>query len=131
MLSSTKKTILSVSLTTLTDRTLHHSSDSASTESLWTQLKDVPYYHTTAATIGGSLMALGGTDKPRYDGTINTSIHTYHPTSSTWLHTGELPSPLRRSTSILLPTNELLIIGGSKTGSFDTAKQVLKGTIQL
>ncbi len=108
---SAEKSVLSAYLTALIDRALHHSSGSASAESLWTALEDVPYYHTAAASIGGCLLAVGGTDKPQRRDEVSDSIHTYLPTSSTWIQTGELPLPLNRTTAVLLPTNVLLIIG--------------------
>ncbi len=128
-LDSAEKSVLSVSLTALIDRALHHSSGSASAESLWTALEDVPYCDTTAARIGGCLLALGGTDKPQ-GGKVNDSIRTYLPTSSTWTQMGELPLPLRQTTAVLLPTNDLLIIGGENK-EYDSTKQVFKGTLQV
>ncbi len=129
MLNSAKKSVLSASLTALIDRALHHSSGSTSAESLWTALEDVPYYRTTAASIGGCLLALGGADK-LLGGEVSDSIRTYLPTSSTWTQTGELPLPLHRTTAVLLPTNDLLIIGGWKK-VLDETKQVFKGTLQV
>ncbi len=129
-LNSAEKSVLFASLTALIDRALHHSSGSASAESLWTTLKDVPYYCTTAASIGGCLLAVGGTDKSQWGSKVSDSIRTYVPTSSTWTQTGELPLPLYRTTAVLLPTNDLLIIGGGNKGN-DTTKQVFKGTLQV
>ncbi len=134
-MNSVKKSILSASLTTLVDA-LHHSSGIASTESLWTALEDVPYYYTAAASIGGCLLALGGIGKGSMWGfyTVNTvsdSIHVYLPTSSTWNQMGELPLPLSRTTAVLLPTNELLIIGGDKEYNSSKTKRVFKVTLQV
>ncbi len=129
MLDSAEKSVLSASLTALIDRALHHSSGSASAESLWTALEDVPYYLTTAASIGGCLLALGGADKP-WGGNVSDSIRTYLPTSSTWTQAGELPLPLHRTTAVLLPTNDLLIVGGLNKKR-DRTKQVFKGTLQV
>ncbi len=127
---SAEKSFLSASLTALIDRALHHSSGSASAESLWTALEDVPYYRTAAASIGGCLLAVGGTDKPQWGSEVSDSIRTYLPMFSLWTQMGELPLPLCRTTAVLLPTNELLIIGGlNKEG--DSTKQVFKGTLQV
>ncbi len=126
---SAEKSIHSASLTALIDRALHHSNGSTSAESLWTALEDVPYYYTTVASIGGCLLAVGGADNPR-GGEVSDSIRTYLPTSSTWIQTGELPLPLSLTTAVLLPTNELLIIGGGNTERVKT-KQVFKKTLQV
>ncbi len=86
-----KTSIHSASLTALIDRALHHSNGSTSAESLWTALEDVPYCDTAAASIGGCLLALGGTDNPQWVSMVSDSICTYLPTSSTWTQVGELP----------------------------------------
>ncbi len=128
---SATRSILSASLTALIDRALHRSSGSASAESLWTpvSLEDVPYYRSAAASIGGYLLALGGTDTPEWN-EASDSIRTYLHSSSTWTQTGKLPLPCYRTTAVLLPTNELLIIGGYNKEHVVT-QQVFKGTLQV
>ncbi len=122
--SSASQSVFSASLSSLIDRATHHSSDR-----LWTTLEDTPYYRSTSASVGGCLLVLGGTDKPE-GGKVGASIHTYLPTSSTWHPMGQLPLPLYRLTAVLLPTNELLIIGGFNQ-NWSRTKQVYKGSIEL
>ena len=125
---SATRTVISVSLSTLIERTLRHSSDSVSTEGLWIRLRDVPYYRCTAANIGGCLLALGGGDEPeRGKGTTTASIHIYVTSFPNWLKTEEFQMPLSQATAVLLPTNKLLVVGGSKT--LDRTKLVFQGAL--
>ncbi len=118
--SSAKKSVFFASLSSLIDRATHHSSDR-----LWTTLKNTPNYLSTSASIGGCLLVLGGKDN--YSEGCET-IHTYLPTS-TWHPMGQLPLPLWRLTAVLLPTNELLIIGGINQNWSVTT--VYKGSIEV
>ncbi len=122
--SSASQLIFSASLSSLIDRATHHSSDR-----LWTTLKNTPNYRFTSASVGGCLLVLGGIDK-RVGGEVSASIHTYLPTSSTWHPMGQLPLPLCRLTAVLLPTNELLIIGGFNQEWYQT-NHVYKGSIEV
>ncbi len=123
MIDSSKQSVYSTSLSSLIDRATHHSSDR-----LWTTLEDTPCYLPTSASIGGCLLVLGDADTP-VGGEVSASIHTYLPTSSTWHPMGQLPLPLYRLTAVLLPTNELLIIGGRNQAG--RSKQVYKGSIDM
>ncbi len=122
--SSACQSVFSTSLSSLIDRATHHSSDR-----LWKTLKDTPYYHSTSASVGGCLLVLGGTDKPG-GGKVSASIRTYLPTSSTWHPMGQFPLPLYHLTAVLLPTNELLIIGGINQ-NWSKTKHVYKGSIEV
>ncbi len=126
-----RKSIFSVSLATLIDRTLHHSSDSPSLEGLWTNLKDFPYFLSTAASIGGCLLVLGGLAKSLSNASPIASVQTYLPNSSTWCPVGELPLPLYRTTAVLLPTGELLVIGGRSRGYKSKTRRVFNGTLEI
>ncbi len=122
---SASQLVFSASLSSLIDRATHHSSDR-----LWTTLEDTPYYHSTSASVGGCLLVLGGIDNPvGGKGKVSASIHTYLPTSSTWHPMGQLPLPLYQLTAVLLPTNELLIIGGFNQ-RWSWSKRVYKGSIE-
>ena len=43
---------------------------------------------------------------------IVSSVHAYCPFTSSWVLVSELPQPLYGFVAVLLPTGELLVIGG-------------------
>ena len=126
---SARMSVISTSITAILERT--KSLNSNDTASLWESLPNVHYYISAAATVSGCLLALGGYRQDSRSGILHpqASLHAYCPGSSSWVHVGDLPSPRARCTTILLPTNELLIIGGWNVRG--RISSVSKGTIQV
>ena len=84
--------------------------DSANTPQViteWTNLCDLPHSWCGLGSINGCLFAVGG-------GWPNpiTTILGFSPITNTWKTVGELPEPRRVCTTVLLPTGELLVMGG-------------------
>ena len=84
--------------------------DSANTPQViteWTNLCDLPHEGCGLGSINGCLLTVGG-------GFINpiTTILGFSPITNTWKTVGELPEPRRICTTVLLPTGELLVMGG-------------------
>ena len=97
----------------------------------WKPLADTPYLQTTAASLGGCLLALGGT-KSAYMMPVQRSIHAYSPTTKSWIFIGNLPSASCHSTAVTLLSGELLIIGGwVKPGENKRSLDVYRGSITL
>ena len=74
----------------------------------WTNLCDLPHEGCGLGNISGCLLAVGG-------GGLNNPITTilgFSPITNTWKTVGELPEPRRVCTTVLLPTGELLVMGG-------------------
>ena len=101
---STKVYQLCVSL----QQTTTDSSNTPQVITEWTNLCDLPHEECGLGSINGCLLAVGGGDmfKP-----IKT-ILGFSPIANTWKTVGELPEPRRICTTVLLPTSELLVIGG-------------------
>ena len=76
----------------------------------WTNLCDLPHIRCGLGSINGCLLAVGGGDvfKPI------TTILGFSPITNTWKTVGELPEPRRNCTTVLLPTGELLVMGGKE-----------------
>ena len=96
------------------------------TEGQWQRLPDTPHYCSGAASLGGCLLAVGGQSRP-YAGTVYTSVHAYCPSSSSWLHVGDLPQPHTDCGAVTLPTGELVVIGGEEA-NFAASTAVYKGS---
>ena len=73
----------------------------------WTNLCDLPHKGCGLGSINGCLIAVGGGGWH----TI-TTILGFSPITNTWKTVGELPEPRRNCTTVLLPTGELLVMGG-------------------
>ena len=74
----------------------------------WTNLCDLPDEGCGLGSINGCLLAVGG------GGWLNpiTTILGFSPITNTWKTVGELPEPRSFCTTVLLPTGELLVMGG-------------------
>ena len=75
--------------------------------SVWKRLPDVPLGWSSTAVFGNRLIAVGG----GYSST-SSSIHAYSPHTQSWLHVGYMPFKLGSTCTAVLPTGELMVIGG-------------------
>ena len=95
----------------------------------WTSLPDMPYLGGALANMGGTLLAIGGADEEtemeedRKEET--TAVHAYCPSTSSWVQVGTTPLPCSLSTAQLLPSGQLILIGGFES------KKVHIGTLKL
>ena len=77
--------------------------------SLWKRLPDVPRKYSSIAVFGNRLIAVGGGKYPR-----SSSIHAYSPHTQSWEHVWDLPFGLAHTCAAILPTEELMVIGGMR-----------------
>ena len=129
-----KHSVLSASIDSILERE-SSTSEPSQTAPVWTALANVPHYHTTTATLGGCLLAVGGKNKDDFaNGKPKASVHAYSPVNSHWLHIGDLPSPRCWCITAPLPTGEVLVIGGGEKNRDNwthNCASVFKGSIQL
>ena len=81
----------------------------SSSSSIWHRVTDTPDYHSTCAAVNGELLAVGGCDK---DGKPSSAIHKYNLTTNSWDLISNMPTARWHSLVTILPTNELMIVGG-------------------
>ena len=79
----------------------------------WFTLPNTPNYCSGVASLGGCLLAIGGQKKP-FNGVVNSTIHAYSPSTSSWIHVGDLPKPHTDCGATTLPSGEILVIGGEE-----------------
>ena len=94
------KKVLSVSLSALTQ------TDKSPTE--WHTFTDTPLQYSTAITIHGSLLAVGGS----HGGQRISGIHIYNQEKNKWNRVGDLPTERQDCACCLLPSGEILVAGG-------------------
>ena len=89
-------------------QTITDSSNTPQVITEWTNLCDLPHRWCGLGSINGCLLAVGG---GLWRNPI-TTILGFSPITNTWKTVGELPEPRRGCTTVLLPTGELLVMGG-------------------
>ena len=91
----------------------------------WTKLCDLPSKGRGLGSINRCLLAVGGEV-----GWLNpiTTILGFSPITNTWKTVGELPEPRCDCTTVLLPTGELLVMGG-EDGPFLYTNKVWRAAI--
>ena len=78
----------------------------------WKQLPHTPTYAPAAASLAGSLIALGGSETPEKRSNPQSKILKYSSKLNSWIYIGDLPSPLSETTAVVLSSTEVLVIGG-------------------
>ena len=99
-----------------------------SLEETWSPLADVHHHHSSVAIFAGCLVAIGGSKQNVVRSTVEKSVHAYCHSIHKWMHVGDLPSAVAQCTSILLPTGNLMVIGGMNS-RLERSCAVLKGYI--
>lgn len=97
--------------------------DLSTNDSLWTRLADVPQKSGSGlVTLGGHVLAIGGRDTDlNHNG---GAIHCYdNESTKEWKLVGELPNKRHEALCTVLPSNEVIVVGGdtSENSSAESA----------
>ena len=87
----------------------HEQQTSAQQQSVWTVLPDMPLYSSALANMGGTLLALGGFESASPP---SNTIHAYSASTKAWVKVACLPQACSSATAELLPSGEVMLIGG-------------------
>ena len=107
---SNSKCCFSVSLDTLINKATSHEASQSHHGLLWTNVSDTLLTLSCAASLGSSLVAVGGWDSSTcFSATIH--VLTGH---GSWERVGggDLPEPRCQTTAVFLPLGELMVVGG-------------------
>ena len=117
-------TVLYASLTSL----IQKGTSSSTHQSVWKTLPDTPLLRSAAASLSGSLLAVGGFKNETYC----PSVYVFLPLTNSWVRikTGDLPEPRDCSTAVQLSSNTMMVIGGEKSWK-GRIKTVLMGVITV
>ena len=87
---------------------------------VWTRLASIPA-DSSLATLRGRVLAVGGRD-----GEFNRtrSIHCYDVATNSWSVIGEMPTPRCLALTAVLPSNELVVVGGLTSGDWCTTTEI-------
>ena len=99
---------------------------------LWKSLPDLPHLQSTGLSIGGCLLALGGTDCP-YSDPVRREIYALDVATRRWVQVGELPYASCHSAAVELQGGGgggVLLIGGwVRPGEERASRAVYRGTL--
>ena len=76
------------------------------TPTLWQSIENTPLLRSTPLNVGGSLLAVGGSDDHP-----SSSIHLYQPDTKTWVKVGDLPTARYDCICSVLPSGEVIVAG--------------------
>ncbi|MCG8625843.1 MAG: hypothetical protein MJE68_28085, partial [Proteobacteria bacterium] len=82
----------------------------------WNRIADLPVRYSTAVSLHGRLLAIGGKDSK---GQPTTAVHMYQPTTNSWEVISHMTTPRYLCLSAVLPDNQLMVVGGKTTGLYD------------
>ena len=106
----------------------HEQQTSAQQQSVWTVLPNTPLYDSALANMGGTLLALGGHES--VSSPPSDAIHAYSASTKAWLRIASLPQACTRATAELLPSGEVMLIGGLDS-KWKASKAVYIGTFNI
>ena len=79
----------------------------------WNRVTDLPVECSTAVSLHGQLLAIGGKDSK---GKPTTAVYMYQPTTNSWEIISHMTTPRIVCLSAVLPDNQLMVVGGWTTG---------------
>ena len=100
------RSVLTCSLTNLL-----HSCSKMSTELVWHRIANYSVLYSTCAAVNGELVAVGGVDD--YNKTT-AAVRKYNPTTDSWDIINYMPTARHDCFVAVLPTNEMMVVGGCK-----------------
>ena len=120
-----KNAVYSASL----DSLLASSQSTSQPSSVWKRLTDVPYPYSGVAVFGSRLIAIGGR---KGVAPLSSTIYAYSFHTSSWIHVGDMPLALSSVCSVVLPTGELMVVGGLPMVFLkNVLKAVIKGNFSI
>ena len=86
----------------------------------WKTLPDTPLAMSTAATLSGRLLAVGGKEE---NGPVQSSVYMFVPPTNSWvkLSSGDLPVKRYSTTTVQLSNNRVMVMGGLDNNDRDTS----------
>ena len=86
----------------------------SSERSPWNRVADLPTKISTAVSLHGRLLAIGGEDS---EDVPTTAVRMYKPTTESWEVISHMTTPRSQCLSAVLPDNQLMVMGGWITGN--------------
>ena len=100
-------------------------------DSAWNEVANTPAYRTSAVTVSGMVLAMGGVrsyDLSEYQPA--KGIYAYSTSMNSWIQIGDLPAPVAGMAIAALSPTEFLVIGGMNEYNA-RLKTVYKGSLNI
>ena len=92
---------------------------------LWSELQ-IRLKFSSPSSFANQLISTGG----GLSGDYSSEICAYSPHTLSWLHVGDLPIKLYDTTTIVLPTGELVVLGGASASEWSNSNRVFKASLK-
>ena len=100
---------------------------------VWRKVAELPYECSTVTSMYGQLLAVGGVDPAKEDPRARKStdsIHRYNPTNDRWEVISHMPTARCNCLVTVLPSNELMVVGGRMHGAYGDCTNIVEiGTL--
>ena len=94
---------------------------------VWKRFPDVPHEWSITAVFGDRLITVGGGGGEL--SSLSSSIHAYSPDTQSWIYVGDMPVKLSSTCTAVLPTGELMVIGGDDDDPDECYDTVYKASL--
>ena len=101
-----------------------HTQEMSHSSGLWSELQ-IHFKLSSPSSFANQLISTGG---DLISGTCSSEICAYSPHTLSWLHMGDLPIELNSTATIVLPTGELVVLGG--WGASKWSNRVFKASLK-
>ncbi len=98
---------------------------------IWRELPNCPCYSSTAAGLGGCLLAIGGRLPGSADG--STLVYLYSPSTNSWVQVSnaDIPEPRYYATATQLANGDIILVGGRDARFGELCNTVFVGSIEV
>ena len=104
-----------------------HTQEMSHSSGLWSELQ-IHLENSSPSSFANQLIATGGMLSGAYSSVCSSEICAYSPHTLSWLHVGKLPMELHNTATIVLPTGELVVLGGVSTSN--RSNRVFKASLK-
>ena len=102
-----------------------HTREMSHSSGLWSELQ-IHLEYSSPSSFANQLISTGG-----YNISVHSSeICAYSPHTLSWLHVGDLPIGLDNTATIVLPTGELVVLGGEDEYEESNERRVFKASLK-
>ncbi len=118
------------SLPSLIQRATDPQSSTSPPSAIWREIPNCPCHHSTAAGLGGCLLAIGGQLPGSDNG--STLVHLYCPSINSWVRmpNADIPEPRYSATATQLANGDIILVGG-RPNDDECCNTVFVGSIEF
>jgi len=99
-----------------------------SQQTVWHQVASLPVHSSTAVTLCGQLLAVGGKDD---NNKRTTAIHQYFSATDSWEVISHMPTPRSKCLVTVLPGNKVMVVGGRMDSSSGWTAAIVDNVVEI